>query len=618
MKKLIIITLILCSSSILAQKISLKHVEPPNWWVGMKHQTVQLLVYGENISLTDISVVSDKVKLQKVHKIENPNYLFLDIEVLPNAKPGSFDIVFSKGLTIIKHKYELKEKSSRIRGFSSADLIYLLMPDRFANGNPKNDFPSFSNLESLPILEKSDRNDPNGRHGGDIQGVIEHLDYIKELGVTTLWLNPTLENNNPAYSYHGYAITDFYKTDPRSGTNEDYKRLSDELHKKDMKLIMDMIFNHCSSNHWWMKDLPMKDWVNTNPDYRSNFRGSTIADIHASKDDQKRMTQGWFDNRMPDLNQHNPYLATYLIQNSLWWIEYADLDGIRMDTHPYPFKDFMSTWAKQVREEYPDITLLGETWLQKPAFTAYFSGNSPISGDYNSHLNSITDFPLYYATRDAFNQNDSWTEGLLSIYYILAQDFLYGNACDNVIFLDNHDLDRYFTSVGEDINKLKMGLAFLLTCRGIPMIYYGTEILTTGHEHQGHGHIRTDFPGGWEDDKVNAFKEADRTKEQNKIFNYIKKIANWRKTNIAVTEGKLLNFVPENNVYVYFRYKDNEAVMVLLNNHNSQKRIIDCKRFNEILKDYSKGKNILTDEIIDISKTITIDKKSAIIIELEK
>ncbi|MCD4793913.1 MAG: glycoside hydrolase family 13 protein [Bacteroidales bacterium] len=618
MKKLIIIILLFATSTVFAQKINLERVEPPNWWVGMKNQTVQLLVYGENISLTDISISSEKVKLQKIHKIENPNYLFLDVEVLSNAKPGSFDIVFSKGLTIIKQKYELKEKSSRIRGFSSADLIYLLMPDRFANGNPKNDFPSFSNLESLPILEKPDRNDPDGRHGGDIQGVIEHLNYIKELGVTTLWLNPTLENNNPAYSYHGYAITDFYKTDPRSGTNEDYKRLSNELHKKDMKLIMDMIFNHCSSNHWWMKDLPMKDWANTNPDYRSNFRGSTIADIHASKDDQKRMTQGWFDNRMPDLNQHNHYLATYLIQNSIWWIEYADLDGIRMDTQPYPFKDFMSAWAKQVREEYPDITLLGETWLQKPAFTAYFSGNSPISGDYNSHLNSITDFPLYYATRDAFNQNDGWTDGLSSIYYILAQDFLYENANNNVIFLDNHDLNRYFTSVGEDVNKLKMGLAFLLTSRGIPMLYYGTEILTTGHEHKGHGHIRTDFPGGWKNDKINAFTKEGRTKEQNKICNYIKTIADWRKTNKAVTEGKLLHFVPENNVYVFFRYTDNEAVMVLLNNHNSQKRTVDCKRFNEILKEYSKGKNILTDEIIDISKTITINKKSALIIELEK
>ncbi len=611
MKRILFLTLLLSTTTLFAQKINLQHVEPPNWWVGMKNQTVQLLIHGENISLTDVSVNSDKAKLQKVHKVENPNYLFLDIEVQKDATAGNFEIVFSKGLKKLRHNYELKEKSNHKRGFSSEDLIYLVMPDRFANGNPKNDSPE-------GILEQSNRKDPNGIHGGDIQGVINNLDYIKDLGITALWLNPTLENNNPKYSYHGYAITDFYKTDARSGTNEDYKKLSDELHKKDMKLIMDMIFNHSSSNHWWMKDLPMKDWANTNPDYRSNFRGSTIADIHASEDDKKRMTQGWFDSHMPDLNQHNPYLATYLIQNSIWWIEFANLDGIRMDTQPYPYKDFMANWAKRVHEEYPDFTLLGETWLQKPAFTAYFSGDNPISGDYNSDLNSTTDFPLYYATRDAFNQNDSWTDGLSSIYYILAQDFLYGNANNNVIFLDNHDLDRYYTSVGEDIHKLKMGLVFLLTSRGIPMLYYGTEIMTSGHEHKGHGHIRTDFPGGWKGDKINAFTEEGRTEAQNEIYNYIKTIADWRKTNKAVTEGKLLHFVPENNVYVYFRYTDDEAVMVLLNNNNTQKRTIDSKRFNEILKAYSGGKDILTGETIIISDKLSIDKKSALIIELKK
>ncbi len=610
MKKLITILFITLTVSISAQKINLQHIEPPNWWIGMKQKTFQILVHGKDIADAAVSVKSEKVKLLKVNKVQNPNYLFLDIEVLPNAKAGNFNIIFKKGLKKLKYAYELKEKSNRKRGFSSKDLIYLIMPDRFADGNPENDnYPE--------MIEKVDRQNPDGRHGGDIQGVINNLDYIKNLGITALWLNPTLENNNPKYSYHGYAITDFYKTDPRMGTNEDYKKLADELHKKDMKLIMDMIFNHSSINHWWFKDLPTDNWSNTNSDYRSNFRGSTIADIHASQDDKKRMVQGWFDSHMPDLNQNNPYLATYLIQNSIWWIEFADLDGIRMDTQPYPYKDFMSNWAKRVLEEYPDFTLLGETWLQKPAFTAYFSGNSPISGNYNSHLSSVTDFPLYYATRDAFNQNDGWTTGLYSIYYVLAQDFLYGNAYNNVIFLDNHDLDRYFTSVGEDINKFKMGLAFLLTSRGIPMLYYGTEILTTGNEHKGHGHIRTDFPGGWKEDKANAFTEEGRTKEQNEIYNYIKKIADWRKTNKAITEGKLLHFVPENNVYVFFRYTKNEAVMVLLNNHNTKKRTVDCKRFNEILKDYSTGKDIISGEIYNLDK-IEISKKSALIIELKK
>jgi glycosidase len=611
MKKIILLFVLFSSVSLTAQTINLKRVEPPHWYTGMKCNTLQLLVYGDNISVSDVIVESSYVKLQKVHKAENPNYLFVDLEVSPEAKPGEFKILFKKGKKTITQLYELKSKTNRKRGFSSADLIYLLMPDRFANGNPGND----SHLETL---EPANRTNPNGRHGGDIQGVIDHLNYIQELGVTTLWLNPTLENNNPEYSYHGYAITDFYKTDPRHGSNADYLKLSDELHKRGMKLIMDMIFNHSSIHHWWMKDIPFKDWSNTSPDFRSNFRGTTVADMHASQWDIKGMTEGWFDSHMPDLNQHNPFLGTYLIQNSIWWIEYAGLDGIRMDTHPYPFKDFMSDWAKQVREEYPDITLLGETWLQKPAFTAYFSENSPISGDYNSHLNSVTDFPLYYATRDAFNQNETWTEGLLSIYYIIAQDILYGNANNNVIFLDNHDLDRFYTSIGKDMNKFKMGLTFLLTSRGIPMLYYGTELLTSGGEHQGHGFIRTDFPGGWANDPINAFTKEGRTVAQNEIFSYIKDVAEWRKTNKAVTEGKLMHFIPENNVYIYFRYTDNEAVMVMMNNHNTDSRTVDLKRFAEILNGYSGGKFIPTNEAVDLSKSLVVPKKSAVIIELQK
>jgi glycosidase len=594
-----------------AQNVQIEHVEPPNWWTGMNNENLQLLVHGKNISDAEVTIKSKYVKIVHIHKVENPNYVFIDLKIKKNAKPGTFDIQFSIKEKNVTHSYELLEKSNHKRGFSSADLIYLLMPDRFANGNPDNDSPE-------GILEKVNRSDPDGRHGGDIQGVIDNIEYIKDLGITALWLNPTIENNNPKYSYHGYAITDFYKTDPRSGTNEDYKTLSDELHKRDMRLIMDMIFNHCSSYHWWMKDLPMKDWINTDKNYRSNFRGSTISDIHASQDDIKRMTQGWFDAHMPDMNQNNPYLAEYLIQNSIWWIEYADLDGIRMDTHPYPFKEFMAEWAKRVHEEYPDITLLGETWLQKPAFTAYFSGNSPVSGDYNSNLNSTTDFPLYYASSYAFNEEDTWTEGIARLYYILAEDFLYGNAYNNVIFLDNHDLSRYFTSVGEDLRKMKMGIAFLLTTRGIPMIYYGTEILKTGHEHTGHGHIRTDFPGGWPDDEKNAFSKEGRSHEQNEIFNYIKKIADWRKTNKAISKGKLLHFVPQNNVYVYFRYTNDDAVMVLLNNHKSEKKFVHTDRFSEILKNYTIGKNIVTGSSINLSEKIEVDSKSALILELEK
>ncbi len=611
MKKLFTIILLLTvSASLFAQKIDLQRIEPPNWWANMNNPHLQLLVYGKNISKTDIVINSEKVELKTVSKVQNPNYLFLDIDIKKEASPGNFEILFNlKGKTKAKYSYQLSEKPIRKRGFSQSDFIYLLMPDRFANGNPNND-----NL----LQEKTNRNNPDSRHGGDIQGVINHLNYIQNLGVTTLWLNPTLENNNPSYSYHGYAITDFYNTDARMGTNTDYKKLSAELHKRSMKLIADMIFNHCSENHWWMKDLPSDDWVNTNKDYHTNYRGSTVLDPHASQSDYKKMTQGWFVSSMPDLNQHNPFLANYLIQNSIWWIAYADLDGIRMDTYPYPFKDFMSEWAVKVHKEFPDITLLGETWLHKVPYTAYFQKNSPVSGNYNSHLDCITDFPLYYATKTAFNEKEGWEEGLMRIYNIFAQDFLYAKPDDNVIFLDNHDLDRYFSDVDENLNKFKLGITVLLTARGIPVLYYGDEILKTGFEYQGHGYIRTDFPGGWKDDKINAFTKKGRTEKQNEAFNFIKNIADFRKTSKALTEGKLLQFIPENNTYVYFRYTDNEAVMIILNNNDTESRTVDCSRFNEILKNYKSGKDIISEKVFEKLDKIIVNKKSSMIIKLIK
>lgn len=609
MKKKILISFIFISSFTFAQNIDLEQIEPPNWWVGMNNRHLQLMIYGKNISKTNVVINSEKVELKSISKVQNPNYLFLDIDIKKDATPGNFNILFKiKNKTKEKYTYQLAEKPKRKRGFSQSDFIYLLMPDRFANGNPDND-----NLQE----EKTNRNKPDGRHGGDIEGIIKHLDYLQDLGVTALWLNPTLENNNPSYSYHGYAITDFYKTDARMGTNDDYKKLSDEIHKKGMRLIADMIFNHCSENHRWIKDLPSDDWINTNKNFHTNYRGSTILDPHASKNDYKKMTEGWFVSSMPDLNQHNPFLANYLIQNSIWWICYADLDGLRMDTYPYPFKDFMAKWAVKVHNEFPHITLLGETWLHKVPYTAYFSGNSPISGNYNSHLDCITDFPLYYATKKAFNEKENWDEGLLRIYNIFAQDFLYAKPENNVIFLDNHDLDRFFSDVGENLNKFKMGITVLLTARGIPVLFYGDEILKTGFEHQGHGHIRTDFPGGWKNDKINVFKNEGLNKNQKDALNFIKKLANYRKTSKALTEGKLLHFIPENNTYVYFRYTNNEAVMIILNNSDTESRRIDCSRFNEILKKYKSGKDIITGKIYELNK-IEINKKSALILDLKK
>ncbi len=607
----LLIFLLATSPTLLAQKTNISRVEPLNWWANMNSDEFQILVYGNNIGLTKPVINSKKVSLLRSHQLENPNYIFLDIKIIDREVASSFKIEFKKGSkTLAQTTYNLELRKPQARGFSSKDLIYLVMPDRFSNGDPSNDTPA-------GILEKADRNNPNGKHGGDLKGVENHLDYIKELGATALWLNPILENNMPDYSYHGYSITDFYKTDPRSGTNKSYKKFVQTCHKQGLKVIQDMIFNHCGSAHWMVKDLPSKDWFNSNPDFRSNFRGSVIADPHASKSDQKQMTEGWFVATMPDFNQRNPLVANYLIQNSLWWIEYAGIDAIRMDTQPYPFKEFMADWGERVMFEYPNFTLLGETWLQKTAFTAYFQSGSPVSGDYDSHLQSTTDFPLYYATKSAFNEDEGWTSGLLKLYYTFAEDFLYNDANNNVIFLDNHDLDRFYTSVGEDINKYKMGVGFLLTTRGIPMVYYATEILMPGHEHKGHGHIRKDFPGGWAGDKQNAFTKSGRTKAQNEAFDFMKKIANWRKTSKPVTEGKMMHFLPENNTYVYFRYTKNESVMVVLNNHNTDSRTIKTDRFNEIMKGYSAGFEIISGKKVDISE-IKIPKKSIMIIELKK
>lgn len=584
-------------------------VEPPSWWVGMKDKNLQLLVHGKNISSSDVKINSNLVNIKETHRVENPNYIFIDLEIA-TTKPGSFTITLNNPSNeIYEYEYQLNQKTPRTRGFSSQDMIYLLMPDRFANGNPGND-----NVEGM--LEESGRANPDGRHGGDIQGIINHLDYIKNLGITTLWINPFLENNIKKFSYHGYSITDFYRTDPRLGNNADYKKLVEQCHNRNMNVIMDVVVNHCGSNHWWMNDLPMKSWINNSEDFKTNYRGATIADPHASEIDRRQFVSGWFVETMPDLNQKNPYLAKYLIQNILWWIEYSCIDGIRMDTQPYAYKEFVTILGKRIRKEYPDFTILGEAWLQKIALTAYFQGYSPISGGYNSYTHSTTDFPMFYAAKQAFNEEDGWTTGLARIYYVLTQDFLYRDAYKNVIFLDNHDLDRYYTSVGEDINKFKMGIALLMTMRGIPMLYYGDEILMNGHEHSGHGNIREDFPGGWQNDTVNAFEENGRTILQNEAYNYIRKLAHWRQSSDAVKDGKLTHFVPEDNTYVYFRHTKENAVMVIFNNHDKEEKTIDCERYKEILENYNAGKDVISGLKIQPLDNIKISNKSVMVIEM--
>ncbi len=595
--------------NIFSQKIDLQRIEPPNWWAGMQNDTLQILLYGKNISDCNIKINSKYLKINKIEKAQSPNYLFLELTGISNAKPETFDIFLSKKNKKTSIQYKILDRQKQKRGFSSNDVIYLLMPDRFANGNPKND----NNPE---MLEKSDRQNPDGRHGGDIQGIIDNIDYFNKLGITTLWLNPVIENNMPTYSYHGYSATDFYKVDPRMGNNELYRKFVETAHSHNLKVIQDVIFNHCGKNHWWLSDLPFDDWINNNENSRTTYRGSVLFDPYASQADKKQFSDAWFVATMPDLNQKNPFLSQYLIQNAIWWVEYAQLDGLRIDTYPYPDQNFMYNLTQRLHTEYPDLTLLGETWLQKTPMIACFQKDSKLNCNIKGGLNSITDFPLFYAIKDAFNEDDGWTQGTLKIYYTLAQDFLYSNPFDNVIFVDNHDVDRYFSAVNEDMDKFKMGLVVLLTTRGIPVIQYGTEIAMTGLEHQGHGTMRKDFPGGWENEKTNVFTQQNMSATQIEAFNFVKKILNWRKNNIAVRQGKLIQFVPEDSVYVYFRYTDNQAVMVILNNDKNKSKEIKCDRFSEILKNYTQGTEIITNKKITNLNTIEISPKTVMLIEL--
>lgn len=590
-------------------------VEPPFWWAGMKHSKLQLLVYGKNISATTVDFSYKGIALRETTSVSNPDYLFLTLEMAPDVKPGSFDIRFIRNRkTEFTYTYELRarrEGSAGRQGFTAADVIYLLMPDRFANGDPSND--------NMPdMLEKADRSNPSGRHGGDIAGIRNHLGYLSNLGITALWINPLLENNNPAYSYHGYAITDFYRIDPRFGTNQDYLNLVEQAHSKGIKVIKDMIFNHCGINHWFIRNLPMENWIHQHPEFtRSNFRAECISDPYASEADRVKMLTGWFDNHMPDFDQRNPLVTEYLIQNSVWWIEYAGLDGIRLDTQPYPYKEMIAEWGKRVALEYPDFTIVGEAWLNKEAMLSYYQKDSPLGGGYNSYLPSVTDFPLYGAMQQAFTENEGWSEGMARLYYVLAQDFLFSDPYRNLIFLDNHDLNRYYNTIRQDSKALKRALAFMLTTRGIPQIYYGTELLMDGEEHKGHGEIRRDFPGGWAGDPVNAFTPEGRTPEQNEVFDYMQKILQWRKNSKAAAHGRLRHFIPENGVYVYFRIADEESVMVILNN-SKEERMLETGRFSEALTGYRQAHEIISSRTIDVNGRIKVGPESAMILELKK
>jgi glycosidase len=590
-----------------------QRVDPPSWWIGMQNPSLQLMFYGNKIAEANPVVNYPGVVLKNTIRIENPDYVILNLEITKEARAGKIPIVFEyqrEILFTVDYPLMSRTEGSKERaGFGKEDVIYLIMPDRFSNGDPGND-------SVTGMLEGANRSNPNGRHGGDIKGIHDKLDYLSDLGITAIWLNPVLENNMPAYSYHGYAITDYYRVDPRFGSNEDYRSLVDDCHSKGLKVIMDMVFNHCGANHFWIKDLPMENWIHQFPEFtRSNFRSETAMDPYASDFDRDRMLTGWFDKPMPDLNQHNEILAEYLIQNSIWWVEYAGLDGIRMDTYPYSYKDFMANWMNRLLQEYPNFNVVGETWLQKETHTAFWQAGSPVSGGYSSGLPSITDFPMYYALKDAFNEQEGWTTGLSKLYYVLAQDFIYADPFHNVIFADNHDLTRFYSSIGENLNKFRMAMAVLLTTRGIPMIFYGTEFLMTGEESKGHGFIRQDFPeGSWPlKDDSHQSSVVSRGEEG---FEYLKTLLNWRKDSEVIHHGRLKQFVPQDGIYVYFRYLDHDAVMVIINK-NKEARTLELSRFREVLKDYGEGKDIVSGMKFVLGESMNISPETSLILDLE-
>ncbi len=589
----------------------IERVEPPNWWVGMEYNSIELLVYGKDIASYKVTLDGyEGVSLENVKTVENSNYLFISLNISEEALAGELLLKFNKtGSGSFTYSYPIEDRvvnRSKIEGFNSSDAIYLITPDRFANGDVQND-------EVEGLQERLDRNDKGGRHGGDVAGIVDNLDYIKKLGFTAIWTNPILENNMPSYSYHGYATTDFYKVDPRYGSNASFKEMCDKASEIGMKVIMDMIANHAGLDHWWIKDLPSKDWINQWDTYtQTNHKKTVILDPYATKKDKKIFFDGWFVPTMPDLNQRNESMAKYLIQNTIWWIEYSGISGIRMDTYPYPDMYFMNDWTKAVMQEYPNFNIVGEEWVLRPTIVSYWQKGKQNANGYTSELKSVMDFPLQNALVNSLTDPDSWN----AVYEELGQDYLYPDPQNLVVFPDNHDMSRIFTQLNEDKELLKLALAYITTIRGIPQIYYGTEVLMKNRGTEDHGVIRSDFPGGWPNDKVNSFTGKGLNKSQLEIKNYVTKLFNWRKNNKAVHEGGLVHFASANNLYVFFRFIENEKIMVILNKDDDS-MTLNVKDYEEVLEGNLSGKDIITDKHYEDVESIRISGKTALIIELE-
>ncbi len=620
MKRMILCLLLLYGFAVKAQ---IDRVEPPNWWVGFKNSRLQLMVKGNDIATMTPEIVYPGLSVTGVHKGSSQNYLFIDLNIGPETQPGTFDIVLnSETSEQMKYPYTLKKrlkKGEQYFGFDSSDVIYLITPDRFANGNPENDV-----VKGLKEA-RTNRADDYARHGGDIKGITDHLPYISDMGFTAIWPCPLLTNDMDKFSYHGYAITDLYDIDPRFGTLKEYIELSSKASKKGVKLIMDQVANHCGIEHWWMKDLPFEDWVNDQSNYEagnkpmySNHRRTTNQDIYAAKIDAIGMSDGWFADTMPDLNQNNPFMATYLIQNSIWWIETAQLSGIRQDTYPYPDKIFMSDWAGAIMKEYPNFSIVGEEWSYNPLLVGYWQKGAKNHDGYESHLRSSMDFPTQRAIVEALKEEEKWNKGLIKIYESLANDFHYPSPKDVMAFPDNHDMDRIHTQLGEDASLTKMALAYLLVLPRIPQIYYGTEILMQNSDKPGdHGLIRTDFPGGWAGDAVNGFNGEGLTADQTDMQNYLKTLLQFRKNSKIIHEGKTVHFSPKEGVYALFRIKDDGVVVLILNKNDFEFKL-DLSRFKEIGINERQMTNVITGEKVVWDDSMMLEAKKATVLSTVK
>lgn len=610
MKKQILLTLLFTVSIFMAHSET-PRVEPSFWWSGMAETELQLMVSGERIADYTASITSTHVSIKEVVTLQNRNYLLLYLD-LTEAVPETFDLVFTNGKKKITVPYELKERNPErlaIESFGPSDVLYLIMPDRFANGDPTND--------QIPMRTeyKVDRNNPNARHGGDLKGISDRLGYLSDLGVTAIWLNPVLENDMEGGSYHGYATTDYYRVDPRFGSNDEYRQLISNAHEKGMKVVMDMIFNHCGSDHPWLTEVPSPDWFNNLEEYvQTSHMKEMYFDPYASEYDKSKMVDGWFVPTMPDLNQRNRHVAKYLIQNSIWWIEYSGVDGIRQDTYPYADYEMMVDWLMAVEKEYPGYNIVAEAWLNNPIGTAFWQGNSPLNPN-NTHLKSVMDFRFMGLSHSAFfEETTEWNGGLHGIYDHMTYDFIYPDIYNVLRFLDNHDTDRFLKEYPQELSGWKQAVTFLLTMPGTPQIYYGTELLMHGNKSRHDGYVRLDVPGGWPGDETDHFTRAGRDAIQNEAFDYLSKLLHWRQDNEVIARGGMKHYVLQKGVYLYERFLGDDKVLVFMNGTMNEVTI-NLDRYAESIKGMSSAKDFLSGKTITLGETLTLSPKEVLLLQ---